>query len=53
MSRLASLTPTTAVGASKDLLAELVNRHGQVGDMVAAMAHSPLCWAAICNSAEQ
>ncbi len=41
MSRLASLTPTTAVGASKDLLAELVNRHGQVGDMVAAMAHSP------------
>ena len=41
MSRLASLTPATAVGASKDLLAELVNRHGQVGDMVAAMAHSP------------
>ena len=41
MSRLASLTPTTAVGASKDLLAELVNRHGEVGDMVAAMAHSP------------
>ncbi|MDV8006900.1 MULTISPECIES: carboxymuconolactone decarboxylase family protein [unclassified Rhodococcus (in: high G+C Gram-positive bacteria)] len=41
MSRLESLTPATAVGTSKDLLAELVNRHGQVGDMVAAMAHSP------------
>ena len=42
MSRLASLTPTTAVGASKDLLAELVKPStGQVGDMVAAMAHSP------------
>ncbi|MDI9903708.1 carboxymuconolactone decarboxylase family protein [Rhodococcus sp. IEGM 1409] len=41
MPRLASLTPATAVGASKDLLTELVDRHGQVGDMVGTMAHSP------------
>lgn len=41
MSRLTALTPATAVGTSKELLTELVTRHGQVGDMVAAMAHSP------------
>lgn len=41
MKRLRRLTPTTAVGASRDLLAELTARHGQVGDMVSTMAHSP------------
>ncbi|MGC0386647.1 carboxymuconolactone decarboxylase family protein [Streptomyces sp. SAI-129] len=41
MPRLTRLTPDTAVGASRDLLADLVSRHGRVGDMVATMAHSP------------
>ncbi|MFF0451599.1 carboxymuconolactone decarboxylase family protein [Streptomyces sp. NPDC004609] len=41
MPRLTRLTPETAVGASRDLLAELVSRHGRIGDMVATMAHSP------------
>ncbi|MFH9818563.1 carboxymuconolactone decarboxylase family protein [Streptomyces sp. NPDC017230] len=41
MPRLTRLTPDRAVGASRDLLADLVSRHGQVGDMVATMAHSP------------
>ncbi|WP_329012528.1 carboxymuconolactone decarboxylase family protein [Streptomyces sp. NBC_00690] len=41
MPRLPRLTPDTAVGASRDLLAELVSRHGQIGDMVSTMAHSP------------
>ncbi|GAA3232353.1 carboxymuconolactone decarboxylase family protein [Oerskovia jenensis] len=41
MPRLSRLTPETAVGASKDLLAELVDRHGTVGDMVSTMAVSP------------
>ena len=41
MPRFATLTPDTAVGASRDLLSELVERHGTVGDMVATMAHSP------------
>lgn len=41
MLRLARLTPETATGASRDLLSDLVARHGQVGDMVATMAHSP------------
>lgn len=41
MSRFAPLTPSTAVGASRDLLSDLVSRHGQVGDMVSMMAHSP------------
>jgi AhpD family alkylhydroperoxidase len=41
MSRLTRLTPDIAVGASRDLLAELVSRHGQVGDMVSTTAHSP------------
>lgn len=39
--RLAALTPQTAVGASRDLLGDLVERHGQVGTMVRTMAHSP------------
>lgn len=41
MRRLSHLTPQTAVGASRDLLGELVDKHGQVGDMVSTMAHSP------------
>ena len=39
--RLTALTPDTAVGASRDLLGDLVERHGQVGGMVRTMAHSP------------
>lgn len=41
MPRFSRLTPETAVGASRDLLGDLVERHGQVGDMVSTMAHSP------------
>ncbi|KWX20513.1 alkylhydroperoxidase [Mycolicibacterium wolinskyi] len=41
MPRFSRLTPDTAVGAARDLLADLVSRHGHVGDMVATMAHSP------------
>ncbi|WP_404870583.1 carboxymuconolactone decarboxylase family protein [Kitasatospora griseola] len=41
MPRLSALTPDTAVGVSRDLLADLVSRHGSIGDMVATMAHSP------------
>jgi len=41
MSRLPPLTPQTAVGAARDMLGELVDRHGQVGDMVRTMANSP------------
>ncbi len=41
MSRLPLLTPQTAVGAARDMLGELVARHGQVGDMVRTMANSP------------
>ncbi|MFE7331776.1 carboxymuconolactone decarboxylase family protein [Streptomyces sp. NPDC057565] len=41
MPRLTRLSPDTAVGASRDLLADLVSRHGQIGDMVSTMAHSP------------
>jgi len=39
--RFPALTPQTAVGASRDLLGDLVERHGQVGAMVRTMAHSP------------
>lgn len=39
--RLQSLTPESARGKSRELLGELVARHGQVGEMVATMAHSP------------
>lgn len=39
--RLTRLTPQSAVGTSRELLSELVSRHGQVGDMVSTMAHSP------------
>ncbi|WP_346030876.1 carboxymuconolactone decarboxylase family protein, partial [Dermacoccus barathri] len=41
MPRFDRLTPETAVGASRELLGELVERHGTVGDMVSTMAHSP------------
>jgi AhpD family alkylhydroperoxidase len=41
MPRFTRLTPDTAVGASRDLLTELLSRHEQVGDMVSTMAHSP------------
>ncbi|WP_258070681.1 hypothetical protein [Pseudoclavibacter sp. AY1F1] len=41
MPRFSRLTPSTAVGASRDLLGELVARHGEVGDMVSTMPHSP------------
>ena len=41
MRRLRPLTLSTAVGASRDLLTELQERHGQVGEMVRTMAHSP------------
>jgi AhpD family alkylhydroperoxidase len=39
--QLDRLTPATAVGASRDLLTDLTTRHGQIGDMVSTMAHSP------------
>ena len=38
MSRLPALTPDTAHGAAKDMLADLVVRNGQVGTMVRTMA---------------
>lgn len=41
VARLRALTPVTAVGASRDLLGDLVERHGQVGPMVRTMANSP------------
>ncbi|MFI9825788.1 carboxymuconolactone decarboxylase family protein [Streptomyces sp. NPDC052013] len=41
MPRLTRLTPDTAAGASRGLLADLVSRHGEIGDMVSTMAHSP------------
>lgn len=39
--RFSRLTPATAVGASKELLSELISRHGQAGDRISTMAHSP------------
>lgn len=39
--RFRRLTPAQAVGKAAQLLGDLVGRHGQVGDMVATMAHSP------------
>lgn len=41
MPRFNRLTSETAVGAARELLGDLVERHGTVGDMVATMAHSP------------
>ena len=34
MPRFSRLTPETAVGASRDLLGDLVERHGEVGDIL-------------------
>lgn len=47
MPRFSRLTPETAVGSSRDLLGDLVERHGEVGDMVSTMAHSRRCSAVI------
>lgn len=41
MRRLNPLDPADAPGKSKDLLNDIVERRGSVGDMVATMAHSP------------
>ncbi|MGW3352784.1 carboxymuconolactone decarboxylase family protein [Nonomuraea rubra] len=41
MRRLAPLEPATAPGRSKDLLQDILDRRGSVGEMVATMAHSP------------
>lgn len=41
MNRLGPLTPETAKGAARDLLVDLIERHGTVGLMVRTMAHSP------------
>jgi len=41
MNRLGPLTPETAKGTARDLLADLIERHGSVGLMVRTMAHSP------------
>lgn len=41
MSRVEALTTGTAKGAAQAMLTDLVARHGQVGSMVATMAHSP------------
>ncbi len=41
MNRLGPLTPATAKGAARDLLADLIERHGTVGLMVRTMANSP------------
>lgn len=41
MARLGPLTPETARGRARDLLGDLVARHGDVGIMVRTMAHSP------------
>ncbi|MEO3886696.1 carboxymuconolactone decarboxylase family protein [Nonomuraea sp. B5E05] len=41
MRRLQALDPADAPGKSRELLSDIVARHGEVGDMVATMAHSP------------
>ncbi|SEG39748.1 alkylhydroperoxidase AhpD family core domain-containing protein [Nonomuraea solani] len=41
MRRLTALDPDEAPGKSRELLTDLVERHGSVGEMVATMAHSP------------
>lgn len=41
MNRIQALTPETATGAARELFIDLVARHGQVGQMVSTMAHSP------------
>ncbi|MFE0643689.1 carboxymuconolactone decarboxylase family protein [Streptomyces sp. NPDC058877] len=39
--RLTALTPDQAPGRAGDLLADILERHGSVGEMVSTMAHSP------------
>lgn len=41
MRRFAPLEPATATGKSKELLQDILDRRGGVGEMVATMAHSP------------
>ncbi|MEV4567720.1 carboxymuconolactone decarboxylase family protein [Nonomuraea sp. NPDC049419] len=41
MRRFVPLEPATAPGKSKDLLQDILDRRGSVGEMVATMAHSP------------
>jgi AhpD family alkylhydroperoxidase len=41
MRNLTALNPTDAPDKSRELLDEIVGRHGSVGEMVATMAHSP------------
>ncbi|MFI7642560.1 carboxymuconolactone decarboxylase family protein [Nonomuraea sp. NPDC049400] len=41
MRRFAPLEPATAPGKSKELLQDILDRRGGVGEMVATMAHSP------------
>lgn len=41
MTRIEALTPDTAKGASKNLLAGIVARHGSASPMLSRMAHSP------------
>ncbi|MEU2510105.1 alkylhydroperoxidase [Streptomyces sp. NPDC007863] len=39
--RLPALTPDQAQGRARELLADIVERHGSAGEMVSTMAHSP------------
>ncbi|MFB7823912.1 carboxymuconolactone decarboxylase family protein [Streptomyces hydrogenans] len=39
--RLAALTPEQAQGRARELLGDIVERHGSAGEMVSTMAHSP------------
>ncbi|MET8989186.1 hypothetical protein ABZW49_27380 [Nonomuraea wenchangensis] len=41
MRRLVPLEPAGAPGRSKELLNDILDRRGSVGEMVATMAHSP------------
>ncbi|MGV9778222.1 hypothetical protein [Streptosporangium sp. NPDC003464] len=41
MRRLNPLQPADAPEKSRELLTDIIERHGDVGDMVATMAHSP------------
>ncbi|MEU6928746.1 carboxymuconolactone decarboxylase family protein [Streptomyces sp. NPDC046385] len=39
--RLAALRPEQATGKARELLTDIVERHGSAGEMVSTMAHSP------------
>lgn len=41
MTRFPPLTQDTAHGVARSLLGDLIARHGEIGSMVATMAHSP------------